>query len=129
MSYGKTIVFFPEGAFGPALNSVGIAQVCKEMGHNPVFVADAGFGGVFEGYGFEEHLISMSEPMEPEAMARYWVDFINGQIPNFRTPPIDDRLSFTATGPASGMAPGGQAFVHRRQDSQNRVTPSSTGRS
>ncbi|MBT7647600.1 MAG: glycosyl transferase family 1, partial [Rhodospirillaceae bacterium] len=94
MSDGKTIAFFPEGAFGPALNSVGIAQVCREMGHNPVFIADAGFGGVFEGYGFEEHLISMSEPMEPEAMARYWVDFINGQIPNFRTPPLDQVSTY-----------------------------------
>ena len=88
MSDGKTIVFFPEAAFGPALNSVGIAQVCREMGHNPVFVADQGFKGVFAKYGFEERLIAMSEPMEPEAMARYWVDFINGQIPNFRTPPL-----------------------------------------
>ncbi len=26
----KTIAFFPEGAFGPALNSVGIAQACTQ---------------------------------------------------------------------------------------------------
>ena len=56
MSDGKTIVFFPEAAFGPALNSVGIAQVCREMGHNPVFVADQGFAGVFAKYGFEDFL-------------------------------------------------------------------------
>ena len=94
MSDGKTIVFFPEAAFGPALNSVGIAQVCREMGHNPVFVADQGFAGVFAKYGFEEKLVAMSEPMEPEAMARYWVDFINGQIPNFRTPPIEQVSTY-----------------------------------
>ena len=94
MSDGKTIVFFPEAAFGPALNSVAIAQVCREMGHRPVFVADAGFGGVFEGYGFEERTIAMSEPMEPEAMARYWSDFIDGQIPNFRTPPIEQVSTY-----------------------------------
>ncbi len=94
MSSGKTIVFFPEAAFGPALNSVAIAQVCRDMGHRAVFVADAGFGGVFEGYGFEERLISMSEPMEPEAMARYWSDFINGQIPNFKTPPIEQLSTY-----------------------------------
>lgn len=28
----KTIVFFPEAAFGPALNSVAIAQICRELG-------------------------------------------------------------------------------------------------
>ena len=94
MSDGKTIVFFPEAAFGPALNSVGIAQVCRDMGHKPVFVADQGFKGVFANYGFEERLISMSEPMDPEAMARYWVDFINGQIPNFRTAPIEQISTY-----------------------------------
>ena len=43
MSKGKTIVLFPEAAFGPALNCVGIAQRLKSMGHNPVFVCDKGF--------------------------------------------------------------------------------------
>ena len=27
----KTIVFFPEAAFGPALNCVGIAQACRDQ--------------------------------------------------------------------------------------------------
>ncbi len=94
MSDGKTIVFFPEAAFGPALNSVGIAQVCRDMGHRPVFLADPGFSGVFADYGFEEHAVPMSEPMEPEAMARYWSDFINGQIPNFHTPPIEQVSTY-----------------------------------
>ena len=30
MAVQKTIAFFPEGAFGPALNSVGIAQACRD---------------------------------------------------------------------------------------------------
>src|SRR5438552_15444993 len=42
-STGKTIVLYPEAAFGPALNCVGIAQRLKSMGHNPVFVCDRGF--------------------------------------------------------------------------------------
>jgi MGT family glycosyltransferase len=85
----KTIVFFPEAAFGPALNSVGIAQACRALGHRPVFVCDAGFTGVFQGYGFEERTINMSEPMPPEEMAKYWSDFINGHIPNFRKSPYE----------------------------------------
>ncbi len=86
---GKTIAFFPEAAFGPALNSVGIAQACKELGHRPVFLCDPGFTGVFAGYGFEEVPVPMSEPMEPEEMAKYWSDFINGHIPNFNKSPYE----------------------------------------
>ncbi len=89
MSDQKTIAFFPEAAFGPALNSVGIAQACCELGHRPVFIADPGFTGVFSGYGFEEHHVNMSEPMPPEEMAKYWSDFINGHIPNFSKNPYD----------------------------------------
>ena len=89
MGEPKTIAFFPEGAFGPALNSVGIAQACRELGHNPVFICDAGFSGVFKEYGFDEHLVNMSEPMAPEAMAKYWSDFINGHIPNFDLTPYE----------------------------------------
>ena len=89
MSGRKTIVFFPEAAFGPALNSVGIAQACEELGHRVVFVADVGMTGVFAEYGLEEHLINMSEPMPAEEMAKYWSDFINGHIPNFAKSPYD----------------------------------------
>ncbi len=96
MSDSKTIAFFPEGAFGPALNSVGIAQACRELGHQPVFICDPGFGGVFEGYGFEEHHVAMSEPMAPEAMAKYWSDFVNGQIANFRKSPFEQIDNYVA---------------------------------
>jgi UDP:flavonoid glycosyltransferase YjiC (YdhE family) len=89
MSDRKTIAFFPEGAFGPALNSVGIAQACTALGHRCVFLRDPGFAGVFEGYGFEEFEVNLSEPMDPEEMAKYWSDFINGHIPNFRKSPYD----------------------------------------
>ncbi len=49
MAGGKTIAFFPEAAFGPALNSVSIARACRALGHRPVFVADVSFEGVFAG--------------------------------------------------------------------------------
>ncbi len=85
----KTIAFFPEAAFGPALNSVGIAQALEAKGHRAVFLTDPGFTGVFAGYGFKEIPVPMSEPMEPEAMAKYWSDFINGHIPNFNKTPYE----------------------------------------
>ena len=85
----KTIAFFPEAAFGPALNSVGIAQAVEKLGHKAVFLSDPGFVEVYEGYGFEAHPVALSEPMPPEQMAKFWEDFINGHIPNFRKAPID----------------------------------------
>ncbi len=86
---GKTIAFFPEAAFGPALNSVGIAQAVEQLGHRAVFLSDPGFVEVYRGYGFESHPVNLSEPMEPEAMAKFWEDFINGHIANFRKSPLE----------------------------------------
>jgi len=85
----KTIVFFPEAALGPALNSVGIAQACRELGHTCVFVADMAFKGTFAAYDFEERLIHMAEPMSAEQSAKYWQDFITAQLPAFRTGPFE----------------------------------------
>ena len=85
----KTIAFFPEAAFGPALNSVGIAQASEKLGHKAVFLSDPGFLDVYKGYGFEAHAVNMSEPMPPEEMAKFWADFINGHIPNFNKTPYE----------------------------------------
>ncbi len=86
---GKTIAFFPEAAYGPALNSVGIAQAVEALGHKAVFLSDPGFVAVYEGYGLEAHPVNLSAPMPPEQMAKFWEDFINGHIPNFRKSPYD----------------------------------------
>ena len=85
----KTFAFFPEAAFGPALNSVGIAQAVEAKGHKAVFLSDPGFVSVYEGYGFEAHPVALSEPMPAEEMAKFWENFINGHIPNFAKKPID----------------------------------------
>jgi MGT family glycosyltransferase len=85
----KTFAFFPEAAYGPALNSVGIAQAVTRRGHKAVFLSDPGFVPVYEGYGFEAHPVALSEPMPPEEMAKFWETFINGHIPNFRKSPYD----------------------------------------
>jgi len=84
----KTIAFFPEAAFGPALNSVGIAQACEQIGHKVVFLTDPGMVGVYQSYGFIEYTVNMSEPMSPEEMSKYWSEFINGHIPNFDLSPF-----------------------------------------
>ncbi|TMJ38140.1 MAG: glycosyl transferase family 1, partial [Alphaproteobacteria bacterium] len=85
----KVIALFPEAAFGPALNSVGIGQALEKLGHKVVFLSDPGFLDVYKGYGFEAHPVNLSEPLPPEEMAKFWVDFVNGHIPNFRKTPYD----------------------------------------
>ena len=85
----KIIAFFPEAAFGPALNSVGIAQAIEKLGHKAVFLSDPGFVEVYNGYGFECHPVNLSAPMPAEEMAKFWEGFINGHIPNFGKSPID----------------------------------------
>ncbi|HEU4403460.1 MAG TPA: glycosyltransferase, partial [Candidatus Polarisedimenticolia bacterium] len=90
----KTIVFFPEAAFGPALNCVGIAQACRDLGHRAVFVADRSFGGVFAKYGFEERLVDMSEPMDAAKASQFWKDFIAAHLPHFRLSPIEQLSTY-----------------------------------
>jgi len=91
---GKTIVLFPEAAFGPALNCVGIAQQLRKDGHNPVFVCDRGFKGVFEKYGFEENLVDMSGGMSDEEIAKFWANFIAEKKPHFKLSPIDQLPTY-----------------------------------
>ena len=89
MSKARTVVLFPEAAFGPALNCVGIAHALKDLGHEPHFVCDRGFKGVFEKYGFPEHLVNMSGDMSDEQVAKFWENFIAEHLPHFRLSPIE----------------------------------------
>ena len=66
----STIAFFPEAAYGPALNSVAIAQAVTRLGHKAVFLSDPGFVDVYRGYGFESYPVNLSEPMPPEEVGR-----------------------------------------------------------
>ena len=89
MTQAKVIAFFPEAAYGPALNSVGIAQAAKALGHEPVFLTAPDMAGVYAGYGFHEHIVNMAPPMAADEAAQYWQNFINGHIPNFDKTPYE----------------------------------------
>lgn len=89
MAEKKLVAFFPEAAFGPALNSVGIAQATEALGHRAVFFTAPDMAGVYAGYGFEEHIVPMSAPMPAEEVAAYWQTFIDGHIPNFNKTPYE----------------------------------------
>jgi len=56
----RTIVFFPEGAFGPTNNCVGIGDVLRRRGHRVVFVVEASFAGTLAAKGFEERLMRLA---------------------------------------------------------------------
>lgn len=90
----KTIVLFPEAAYGPSLNCVGIAQELRRLGHRPVFVMDASFAGLYAGYGFEEHPVQMSAPVEEEVPGQFWKDFIAAALPAFRGTPYEQLATY-----------------------------------
>ena len=58
----RTIIFFPEGAFGPTNNCVGIGEVLRERGHRVVFVIEESFAGTLSEKGFEERLMRLGPP-------------------------------------------------------------------
>jgi MGT family glycosyltransferase len=95
MTAPKTIVFFPEGAFGPTNNCVGIAAVLRARGYRTVFVVEESFAGTLEAQGFEEELMRLAPaPEVPEVPGQFWKDFIRETAPEFRKPTIEQLESF-----------------------------------
>jgi MGT family glycosyltransferase len=91
----KTIVFFPEGAFGPTNNCVGIGNVLQARGHRVVFVVEESFAGTLEAKGFEEARMRLSAPPEVEEVpGQFWKDFIRDTAPEFRKPTIEQLETF-----------------------------------
>jgi MGT family glycosyltransferase len=92
-----TIVFFPEGAFGPTNNCVGIGDVLRRRGHRVVFIIEESFAGTLEAQGFEERTMRLNPPPETaEAPGQFWKDFIRETAPVFRKPTIDQLAEFIA---------------------------------
>ena len=90
-----TIVFFPEGAYGPTNNCVGIGQVLRQRGHRVVFVIEESFAGDLDAQGFEERLMRLGPaPEEPEVPGQFWKDFIRETAPVFRQPTIAQLADF-----------------------------------
>jgi len=93
----RTIVFFPEGAFGPTNNCVGIGDVLRRHGHRVVFVVEESFAGTLEAKGFEERLMRLAPaPTEPEEPGQFWKDFIRDTAPVFRESTFDQLGDFIA---------------------------------
>jgi MGT family glycosyltransferase len=93
----RTIAFFPEGAFGPTNNCVGIGDVLRRRGHRVVFVVEESFAGTLEAKGFEERLMRLAPaPAELEAPGQFWKDFIRDTAPVFRTSTFEQLADFIA---------------------------------
>jgi MGT family glycosyltransferase len=97
MAEAKTIVFFPEGAYGPTNNCVAIGQVLRENGHRVVFVIEESFAGSLEAQGFEERLMRLGPaPEQEEEPGQFWKDFIRDTAPVFRKSTFDQLGEFIA---------------------------------
>jgi len=115
VSDARTIVFFPEGAFGPTNNCVGIGQVLRARGHRVVFIVEESFAGTLEAKGFEERLMRLGpKPSVEEAPGQFWIDFIRDTAPVFRKPTIAQLQGF--------MAPTWQALIDGAKYVDGRLT-------
>ncbi len=95
MTGTPTVVFFPEGAYGPTNNCVGIGQVLQRHGVRVVFIVEESFAGALEAQGFEERLMRLGPPPEvEEAPGQFWKDFIAATAPEFRKPTSEQLTSF-----------------------------------
>ena len=92
-----TVVFFPESAFGPTNNCIGIGDVLRRRGHRVVFIVEESFAGALEEKGFEERLMRLSPPADQEEdPGQFWKDFIRETAPVFRKPTIEQLGDFIA---------------------------------
>jgi MGT family glycosyltransferase len=91
------VAFFPEGAYGPTNNCVGIGDVLRKRGHRVVFIIEESFAGTLERQGFEERLMRLGPPPEAgEEPGQFWKDFIRETAPVFRKPTIEQLGDFIA---------------------------------
>jgi MGT family glycosyltransferase len=114
MSDGRpTILFFPEGAYGPTNNCVGIAQVLRQRGARVVFVLEESFAGSMQPRGFEERLMRLNPPPEqPEVPGQFWKDFIRETAPEYRKSTYDQLETVIA--PIWSELIGGAKYVDDR---------------
>jgi MGT family glycosyltransferase len=92
-----TIMFWPESAYGPTNQCIGLAAILRDRGHTIVFAAESSWAGKLEPFGFVEELVDLAEPAEDAADAdagKFWTDFIAETAPEFRKPTIEQLATF-----------------------------------
>jgi MGT family glycosyltransferase len=92
-----TIMFWPESAYGPTNQCIGLAAILRDRGHTIVFAAESSWAGKLEPFGFVEELVDLAEPADDAGEAdagKFWSDFIAETAPEFRKPTIDQLATF-----------------------------------
>jgi MGT family glycosyltransferase len=108
-----TVAFFPEGAYGPTNNCVGIGDVLRSRGHRVVFIVEESFAGTLEAQGFEERLMRLGPPPETEEVpGQFWKDYVAENAPVFRRPTIEQIEGFMA--PTYAALVDGSMYVEER---------------
>ena len=59
-----TIMFWPESAYGPTNQCIGLAAILRDRGHTIVFAAESSWAGKLSPFGFVEELVDLAEPPE-----------------------------------------------------------------
>ena len=85
-------MFWPESAYGPTNQCIGLAAILRDRGHTIVFAAESSWAGKLAAFGFIEELVDLAEPAEgagEEDAGKFWTDFIAETAPEFRKPTIE----------------------------------------
>lgn len=96
-SRALTIMFWPESAYGPTNQCIGLAAILRDRGHRIVFAAESSWAGKLAPFGFVEELVDLAEPAEgaaDEDPGKFWTDFIAETAPEFRKPTVEQLGSF-----------------------------------
>jgi MGT family glycosyltransferase len=92
-----TIMFWPESAYGPTNQCIGLAAILRDRGHTIVFAAESSWAGKLTPFGFVEELVDLAEPAEgaaDEDAGKFWTDFIAETSPEFRKPTLQQLKTF-----------------------------------
>ena len=91
------VVFFPEQAYGPTNNCVGIGQELLRRGLRVCFIVEESFAGTLAAQGFEERVMRLTPPpTTEEAPGQFWTDFIRETAPVFRASTREQLEGFVA---------------------------------
>ncbi|HTY27070.1 MAG TPA: nucleotide disphospho-sugar-binding domain-containing protein [Mycobacterium sp.] len=96
-SRALTIMFWPESAYGPTNQCIGLAAILRDRGHRIVFAAESSWAGKLAPFGFVEELVDLAEPAQgaaDEDPGKFWTDFIAETAPEFRKPTVEQLESF-----------------------------------
>jgi MGT family glycosyltransferase len=90
-------MFWPESAYGPTNQCIGLAAILRDRGHTIVFAAESSWAGKLAPFGFIEELVDLAEPAEgasEEDAGAFWTEFIAETAPEFRKPTVEQLESF-----------------------------------